>query len=161
MAILKILKDGDELLRKKSREVTEITPRIITLLDDMKDTLHKANGCGLAAPQVGVLRRIVLVEVEDGELYEMINPEIIERSEETQEELEGCLSVPGRWGFTVRPQTVTVKAMDRNGNYYTVTGSDLLARAICHETDHLDGILYTDISTHMLTEEEQKKYKLK
>ena len=161
MAILKILKDGDELLRKKSREVTEITPRIITLLDDMKDTLHKANGCGLAAPQVGVLRRIVLVEVEDGELYEMINPEIIERSEETQEELEGCLSVPGRWGFTVRPQTVTVKAMDRNGNYYTVTGSDLLARAICHETDHLDGILYTDISTHMLTEEEKKKYKLK
>ncbi len=161
MAILKILKDDDELLRKKSREVTEITPRIITLLDDMKDTLHKANGCGLAAPQVGVLRRIVLVEVEEGELYEMINPEIIERSEETQEELEGCLSVPGRWGFTVRPQTVTVRAMDRNGNYYTVTGSDLLARAICHETDHLDGILYTDISTHMLTEEEIKKYKLR
>ena len=89
MAILKILKDGDELLRKKSREVTEITPRIITLLDDMKDTLHKANGCGLAAPQVGVLRRIVLVEVEDGKLYEMINPEIIERSEELQHELEG------------------------------------------------------------------------
>lgn len=161
MAILKILKDDDELLRKKSREVTEITPRIITLLDDMKDTLHKANGCGLAAPQVGVLRRIALVEVEEGELYEMINPEIIERSEETQEELEGCLSVPGRWGFTIRPETVTVRAMDRNGNYYTVTGSDLLARAICHETDHLDGILYTDISTHMLTEEEKKKYKLK
>lgn len=161
MAILKILKDGDELLRKKSREVTEITPRVITLLDDMRDTLHKANGCGLAAPQVGVLRRIVLVEVEEGELYEMINPEIIERSEDTQEELEGCLSVPGRWGYTLRPQTVTVRAMDRNGNYYTVTGSDLLARAICHETDHLDGILYTDNATHMLTEEEIKKCKLR
>ncbi len=154
MAILKILKDGDELLRKKSREVTEITPRIITLLDDMKDTLHKANGCGLAAPQVGVLRRIVLVEVEDGKLYEMINPEIIERSDDIQEELEGCLSVPGKWGITRRPQTVTVKAMDRNGNYYTVTGSDLLARAICHETDHLDGILYTDHALRMLTKEE-------
>ena len=161
MAILKILKEGDELLRKKSREVTEITPRIITLLDDMKDTLHKANGCGLAAPQVGVLRRIVIIETEEDKLYEMINPEIIERSEETQEELEGCLSVPGKWGYTLRPQKVTVKAMDRNGNYYTLTGTDLLARAICHETDHLDGILYTDNATHMLTEEEKKKLKLK
>ena len=98
MAILKILKDGDEILRKKSREVTETTPRVLTLLDDMKDTLHKANGAGLAAPQVGVLRRIVLIEVEDGKLYEMINPEIIERTEELQHELEGCRSIPGRWG---------------------------------------------------------------
>ncbi len=154
MAILKILKEDDELLRKTSREVTEITPRILTLLDDMKDTLHKANGCGLAAPQVGVLRRIVLVEVEEGELYEMINPEIIERSEETQEELEGCLSVPGKWGITKRPMTVTVKAMNRNGEYYTLTGSDLLARAICHETDHLDGILYVDHALRMLTKKE-------
>ena len=154
MAILKILKDGDELLRKKSREVTEITPRIITLLDDMKDTLHKANGCGLAAPQVGVLRRIVLVEVEDGKLYEMINPVIIERSEELQHELEGCLSLPNRWGITERPQRVTVKAMDRNGKYYTLTGEGLLARAICHETDHLDGILYSDKAIRMLSPEE-------
>ncbi len=154
MAILKILKEDDELLRKKSREVTEITPRILTLLDDMKATLHKANGAGLAAPQVGVLRRIVLVEVEDGKLYEMINPEIIERSDETQEELEGCLSVPGKWGITCRPKTVTVKAMDRNGKYYTVTGSGLLARAICHETDHLDGILYIDHALRMLTKKE-------
>ena len=154
MAVLKILKDGDELLRKKSREVTEITPRVLTLLDDMKDTLHKANGAGLAAPQVGVLRRIVLIEVEDGKLYEMINPEIIERSEELQHELEGCLSLPGRWGITERPAKVTVKAMDRNGDYYTVTGTDLLARAICHETDHLDGILYSDNAVRMLTPEE-------
>lgn len=153
MAVLKILKDGDELLRKKSREVTEITPRVLTLLDDMKDTLHKANGAGLAAPQVGVLRRIVLIEVEDGKLYEMINPEIIERSEELQHELEGCLSIPGRWGYTERPKTVTVRAMDRNGKYYTVTGTDLLARAICHETDHLDGILYSD-HARMLSKKE-------
>lgn len=153
MAILKILKDGDEILRKKSREVTEITPRVLTLLDDMKDTLHKANGAGLAAPQVGVLRRIVLIEVEDGKLYEMINPEIIERSEELQHELEGCLSIPGRWGYTERPKTVTVRAMDRNGKYYTVTGTGLLARAICHETDHLDGILYSD-HARMLSQKE-------
>ena len=154
MAILKILKDDDPMLRKVSREVDEITPRIITLLDDMKDTLHKANGAGLAAPQVGVLRRVVLVETEKGKLYEMINPVIIERSEELQHELEGCLSLPGRWGITERPAKVTVKAMDRNGNYYTVTGTDLLARAICHETDHLDGILYSDNAVRMLTPEE-------
>ena len=154
MAILKILKDGDETLRKVSREVTEITPRVLTLLDDMRDTLYKANGVGLAAPQVGVLRRIVLIEVEDGKLYEMINPVIIERSDEKQHELEGCLSVPGKWGVTERPLTVTVKAMDRHGKYYTVTGSDLLARAICHETDHLDGVLYTDHALRMLTKEE-------
>jgi peptide deformylase len=153
MAILKILKDDDEILRKVSREVTEITPRVLTLLDDMRDTLYKANGVGLAAPQVGVLRRIVLIEVEDGKLYEMINPVIIERSDEKQHELEGCLSVPGKWGITERPLTVTARAMDRNGKYYTVTGTDLLARAICHETDHLDGILYSD-HARMLTKEE-------
>ena len=154
MAILKILKDDDPMLRKVSREVDEITPRIITLLDDMKDTLHKANGAGLAAPQVGVLRRVVLVETEKGKLYEMINPVIIERSEELQHEIEGCLSLPNRWGITERPKKVTVKAMDRNGKYYTLTGTDLLARAICHETDHLDGVLYSDKALRMLTPEE-------
>ena len=156
MAILKILKDGDEILRKKSREVTEITPRVLTLLDDMKETLHKANGAGLAAPQVGVLRRIVLIEVEDGKLYEMINPVITEHSDEIQHELEGCLSIPGRWGYTDRPKTVTVKAMDRNGNYYTVTGTGLLARAICHELDHLEGILYSD-HARMLSKKEAEE----
>lgn len=154
MAILKILKDSDPTLRKISREVDVISPRIITLLDDMRDTLHRANGCGLAAVQVGVLRRVVIIETEEGKLYEMINPVITERSEELQHEMEGCLSLPGRWGITCRPKTVTVRAMDRNGKYYTVTGSDLLARAICHETDHLDGILYIDKAEHMLTKEE-------
>ena len=158
MAILKIIKEDDPLLRETSREVKEITPRIIRLLDDMTETLHKANGAGLAAVQVGVLRRVVLVETEPGQLYEMINPVIIERSEEIQEELEGCLSLPGKWGFTQRPMTVTVEATDRNGKRYTVTGSELLARAICHECDHLDGIIYTDRATHMLTKEEVKKY---
>lgn len=146
------------MLRQTSREVTEITPRIIRLLDDMIDTLHKANGCGLAAVQVGVLRRVVLVETEEGKLYEMINPVITERSEETQEELEGCLSLPGKWGITTRPMTVTVEATDRTGKRYSVTGSGLLARAICHECDHLDGILYSDNAIHMLTKEEIKKY---
>lgn len=154
MAILKIIKDDDPMLRKVSREVDAITPRIITLLDDMKDTLHKANGAGLAAVQVGVLRRVVLIETEKGKLYEMINPVIIERSEELQHEVEGCLSLPNRWGITERPMKVTVKAMDRNGKYYTLTGTDLLARAICHETDHLDGILYSDKAVRMLTPEE-------
>ena len=158
MAILKIIKEDDPLLRETSREVTEITPRILRLLDDMTDTLHKANGAGLAAVQVGVLRRVVLVEAEPGQLYEMINPVIIERSEETQEEIEGCLSLPGKWGITTRPMTVTVEATNRHGEKYTVTGSDLLARAICHECDHLDGIIYPDRAIHMLTKEEVKKY---
>lgn len=154
MAILKIIKDGDPMLRRVSREVDEITPRIITLLDDMKDTLHKANGAGLAAVQVGVLRRVVIIETESGKLYEMINPVITERSKELQHEVEGCLSIPNRWGITERPKKVTVKAMDRNGNYYTLTGTDILARAICHETDHLDGILYSDNAIRMLSPEE-------
>ena len=152
MAILKIVKEGEEILRKKSRPVTEITPRIIQLLDDMKDTLHKANGCGLAAVQVGVLRRIVLVEAEPGELIEMINPEII-ATEGEQQDLEGCLSVPGKYGITTRPMTVTVRAMDRNGQWFEATGSELKARAFCHELDHLDGVLYID-HAKMLTQEE-------
>lgn len=154
MAILKILKDNDLTLRKVSREVEAITPRIITLLDDMRDTLHKANGCGLAAVQVGVLRRVVIIEVEDGKIYELINPVITERSDELQHEVEGCLSLPSRWGIVSRPKTVTVRAMDRNGRYYNLKGSDLLARAICHETDHLDGVLYIDKAERMLTADE-------
>ena len=153
MAVLNIIKDGDELLRKTSRPVTEITPRIIRLLDDMKDTLHKANGVGLAAPQVGVLRRIAIVECEPGELIELINPEIIEQSGE-QEEVEGCLSVPERWGITKRPAKVKVKATDRHGNTFTVEGEGLLARALCHETDHLDGIIFYDKAVRMLTKDE-------
>ena len=143
MAILNIVKEGDPVLRGKCREVTEITPRILTLLDDMAETLHKADGCGLAAPQVGVRRRIALVEVEEGELIELINPEIIERSGQ-QEEIEGCLSSPGKWGITKRPMKVTVKALNRKGEEFTVSGSGLKARAFCHEIDHLDGILFVD-----------------
>lgn len=154
MAILKIITKEDELLRKKSRPVEEITPRIIRLLDDMKDTLHKANGAGLAAVQVGVLRRVVLVETEPGELIELINPELISVSEETQEGLEGCLSVPDEWGIVKRPMKATVRAQDRYGNWFEVTGEGLKARCFCHELDHLDGKLYTDSVTKMLTPED-------
>ena len=143
MAKLNIIKYGDETLRKVSREVTEITPRVLTLLDDMAQTMHEANGCGLAAPQVGVLRRIVVVEVEEGELIEMINPTIIAFAGE-QYEQEGCLSVPEEWPYTKRPMHVTVRAMNRKGETFEVSGSGLLARAFCHEIDHLDGKLMID-----------------
>ena len=144
MAKLKIIKFGDPTLRKVSRPVDEITPRIRMLLDDMIETMRDAGGCGLAAPQVGVLRRLAVIEVEEGKVYELINPKIIAFSGE-QQESEGCLSNPGLYGITKRPMSVTVRAMDRNGNTYDLTGSELLARAICHECDHLDGKLYTDV----------------
>lgn len=153
MAILNIVKEGDDVLRKICRPVESITPRTLQLLDDMLETLHHANGVGLAAPQVGVLRRIAIVEVVDGQVYELINPEIIER-EGTQNEMEGCLSVPEQWGITERPMKVTVRAMNRKGETYTVSGSGLLARAFCHEIDHLDGVLFKDHAVHMLTPEE-------
>lgn len=144
MAKLKILKFGDPALRKVCRPVDEITPRIITLLDDMIETMRAAEGCGLAAPQVGILRRIAVIEVEEGKVYELINPKIIAYTGE-QKEQEGCLSNPGKWGITKRPRAVTVRAMNRHGEEYELVGSDLLARAICHECDHLDGKLYTDV----------------
>ena len=143
MAILNIVKEGDPVLRKTSREVKEITPRIITLLDDMRETLKQANGAGLAAVQVGVLRRIVLVDTEETGLLELINPKIIAYTG-TQEETEGCLSVPGVWGITKRPMSVTVKALNRDGEEFTVTGTGLAARAFCHELDHLEGVLFID-----------------
>ena len=143
MAKLQIVKYGDETLRKVCRPVDKITPRIITLLDDMIETMHAADGVGLAAPQVGVLRRIAIVEVEEGQLYELINPRIIAYAGE-QKEQEGCLSIPGRWGITKRPQHVTVRATNRYGEEFEVSGSDLLARAFCHEIDHLDGKLFID-----------------
>ena len=143
MAKLKIVKMGDETLRKVCRPVEKITPRIVTLLDDMIETMHDADGCGLAAPQVGILRRIAVVEVDPGQVIELINPKIIAFSGEQQEQ-EGCLSIPGRWGITTRPKHVTVRAMNRKGETFDVTGSDLLARALCHEIDHLDGKLFID-----------------
>ena len=148
MAKLKILKVGDETLRKVSRPVDAITPRIIRLLDDMIETMRAADGVGLAAPQVGVLRRIVVIETPDEGLIELINPKIIAFAGE-QESEEGCLSVPGRWGMTKRPMHVTVRALNRKGETVEINGSGLLAKAFCHEIDHLDGKLYIDIAKMM------------
>ncbi len=148
MAKLKIVKIGDDVLRKVCRPVDKITPRVLTLLDDMVETMRAANGVGLAAPQVGVLRRIVVIEVEEGNVIELINPKIIAYSGE-QTDTEGCLSVPGRSGVVTRPKHVTVRALNRAGESFDITGSDLLARAFCHEIDHLDGRLYVDIAESM------------
>ncbi|MDD6260614.1 MAG: peptide deformylase [Clostridiales bacterium] len=148
MAKRKILTDRDPTLRQISRPVERITPRIQQLLDDMLETMRAADGVGLAAPQVGVLRRLVVVEVEEGKPIFLINPEITYTSGE-QEGTEGCLSVPGRAGVVLRPQKVTVKATGRDGKPLEITGTDLLARAFCHEIDHLDGKLYTDIALYM------------
>jgi peptide deformylase len=152
MAKLKILKDGDTALRLKSRPVSDINKRILTLLDDMTETMRHADGVGLAAPQVGVLRRVVVIECEPGEVLELINPVIVERSGE-QYEIEGCLSVPGRQGYTHRPMHVKVEALNRAGEKVTLEGEGLLARAFCHEIDHLDGILYID-HAEMVVEED-------
>lgn len=143
MAKLNIVKYGDDILRKVCRPVEKITPRTLTLLDDMVETMRAADGCGLAAPQVGILRRIAVVEVEEGNPIELINPKIVAYAGE-QHEQEGCLSLPGEWGVTVRPAHVTVRALNRNGEEFEITGSDLLARALCHEIDHLDGKLFID-----------------
>lgn len=156
MAKLKIVKFGDPMIRKVSRPVEEITPRILTLLDDMVETMRDAGGCGLAAVQVGVLRRIAVIEVEEGNVIELINPKIIAFAGE-QNEQEGCLSNPGEYGITKRPKHVTVRAMDRYGKEFEVSGTDLLARAICHECDHLDGKLYTDVQIRALTEKELRR----
>lgn len=144
MALREILKFGEDILRKKCREVTAFDDKLRQLLDDMKETLQAADGVGLAAPQVGILRRAVIIDVRDGKgVIELINPVIIEKNG-TQTGNEGCLSAPGEWCEVERPQSVTVKAFDRNGNEFELKGSDLLARAICHEVDHLDGILFID-----------------
>ena len=154
MAILNIVKEGDKILRSVCRPVDKITSRTIRLLDDMRDTLKDAEGVGLAAPQVGIMRRICIVENENGEIYELINPRIIATSAETQQGREGCLSLPGEWGIVERPASVTVEAYNRNGELVQITGSGLTGRCFCHEIDHLDGILYKDKAVRMLTEEE-------
>ena len=148
MARLNIRKIGDPVLRQTSRPVKEINARIITLLDDMAETMRDADGVGLAAPQVGVLRRVVVIETPDSGLIELINPRIIAVDGE-QTGYEGCLSVPGQSGTVTRPMTVTVHALDRHGRAFEMTGEGLLARAFCHELDHLDGQLYVDIATEM------------
>ena len=144
MALRKILTldtDG-ETLRKKSREVTEINDRIFTLLDDMAETMYHAAGVGLAAPQVGVLKRVVVIDIGEG-LIELINPVIVYKKGE-QINAEGCLSVPGKSGTVARPEKVIVRALNRNGEEFEVRGEDLLAIALCHEIDHLDGTVYVD-----------------
>lgn len=141
LAIRNIVKFGDDVLNKKCRPVEKIDDRILMLLDDMHDTLVKSGGVGLAAPQVGILKRICIIDIGEG-LIELINPEIIKTSGSVND-VEGCLSVPGRWGYVTRPKKVTVRALDRNGKQFEMTGEDLLARAFCHEIDHLDGVLFT------------------
>lgn len=159
MALRNILTKEEPLLYKKCRPVTAFNARLHQLLDDMAETLRQANGVGLAAPQVGVLRRAVLVietnvpEGEDEYIIELINPEIIERSG-LQKGAEGCLSVPGEYGIVERPMNVTVRAQDRNGNWFEVSGEGLTARCFCHEIDHLDGVVFTSRCERMLTEEE-------
>lgn len=154
MAILHILTEEEPRLKKKSRPVDEITDRIKTLLDDMVETMRRADGVGLAAPQVGVLRRIVVCEVEEGEVIELINPEIIAQSG-SQTGREGCLSLPGKQGIVTRPSYVKVRALDRNGVMREYEGTELLARCFCHEIDHLDGILYTKRAQRMVDPDEE------
>ena len=143
MAIRNIVKLGDDILRKVCRSQLTFDERLHQILDDMAETMYAADGAGLAAPQVGILRRYCIVDAGDG-LVEMINPVIIKKSGEQLGE-EGCLSIPGKFEPVVRPLEVTVRAQDRNGNTFTVTGEGLKARAMCHEIDHLDGILYIDL----------------
>lgn len=143
MGIRKIRINDDPILKKTSRVVEKFDDRLFKLLDDMRDTLYDADGCGLAAVQVGVLKRVVVIDTGDGPI-ELINPEIAERSDENQYNYEGCLSLPGKSGITIRPMTVKVKAQNREGKWCLYKGEDLKARAFCHELDHLDGHLYTE-----------------
>ncbi len=152
MAYRQIRKDGDEVLRKISKPVDTIDKKILALLEDMADTMYRADGVGLAAPQIGILKRMVVIDVGDG-LYEMINPVILEQSGE-QDGMEGCLSIPGIMGKVKRPMNVTLRYTDRNGESVTIEASEFFARAICHELDHLDGILYKDKAYKMYTEKE-------
>ena len=154
MATRRILTDGDEILRKISRPVNEIDKRTKTLLDDMAETMYKNEGVGLAAPQVGVLRRIVVIDIGEG-LLELINPEIVQ-TEGSKIDVEGCLSIPGKRGTVERPTKVVVNALNRKGKAIQVTGEGLLAVALCHELDHLDGILYTDKMIEDVTDKEDK-----
>lgn len=157
MAIRKIITQGDEVLTKKCREVTEFNERLHDLLDDMADTLEESGGVGLAAPQVGVLRRVVLVINDEEEILELINPEII-HTEGEQTGPEGCLSVPGKFGMVTRPNFVRVRAQDRFGEWFEAEGEELTARCFCHELEHLDGHLYVEHIDHFLTEEELQQY---
>ena len=152
MALRNIRIDGDDILRKKCRPITEMTPKIQELIDDMLETMYEAEGVGLAAPQVGILKRLVVIDVGEGPIV-LINPEIVEKSDE-QTGMEGCLSLPGKAGEVTRPNHVVCKAFNEDMEEITVEGEELLARAICHELDHLDGILYKDLAKNGLVDVE-------
>ena len=154
MALRKILTDRDPVLHKTSRPVTNFDDRLHDLLDDLKETLANAGGAGLAAPQVGILRRCVIVVDENDEMLELVNPEVIERSEEIQDGFEGCLSVPGMWGMVERPMRVKVRAQDRTGAFFEAEGAGIVARCFCHEIDHLDGRLFTELTDHLYTQKD-------
>jgi len=157
MALRKIRIVGDEVLRKKAKKVDKFDSRLHQLIDDMKETMYDANGIGLAAPQVGILKRVIVIDIGD-QLIEMVNPQII-NSEGKEIDIEGCLSVPEKWGEVERPLNILVKGFDRFGNEIEVNASGLLARAFCHEIDHLDGILFTDRSLRLLSREEIEEIK--
>lgn len=154
MAKRNIVKVGEDILRKKCREVTAFDDKLWVLLDDMLETMKDANGVGLAAPQVGILRRVVVIDVGEGPI-ELVNP-VITSVKGKQREVEGCLSVPGQWGYVTRPAKVKVTAQNRYGKEIKVEGTEMLARALCHEIDHLNGVIFTDIADEM-TEIEEKQ----
>ena len=158
MAIRNILNKKDETLHKVCKPVIKFDEKLHTLLDDMAETLAKAEGVGLAAPQVGILRRLCIIDLYDGEgIHELINPEIIWRSDETQRVQEGCLSCPNEWGYTIRPMKVRFKAQDRNGKWYEQEAEELFAQAVCHELDHLDGILFLEKVVEFIDPEDLKE----
>ncbi|MGM9590538.1 MAG: peptide deformylase [Faecousia sp.] len=152
MGLRKILTDKEPALHKVCRPVTSFDSKLHKLLDDMAETMQEANGVGLAAPQVGILRRVVVVDLGD-EILELVNPSLLE-TDGDQTGAEGCLSVPGKYGLVKRPYYAKVKAQDRNGEWFEVEGEELVARCFCHELDHLDGIVYTEVMERFLTEEE-------
>ncbi len=152
MALRRIHTDQEPALHKVCKPVTSFDSKLHTLLEDMKETLEDANGVGLAAPQVGILRRVVVVDTGD-EVLELVNPELVETSGE-QEGAEGCLSVPGKYGLVKRPMFAKVRAQDRNGDWFEAEGEELIARCFCHELDHLDGIVYTQVMERFLSEDE-------
>ena len=159
MALRKIIEVGDPCLAKVCRPVTSFNSRLHALLDDMTETLNDVGGAGLAAPQVGILRRAVIVLDEESESYlELVNPEIVAVSEEVQTGLEGCLSVPGKWGIVTRPAVVRVRAQDRFGEWFEAEADGMTARCFCHELEHLDGHLYTEHIDHFLSDEELRAY---
>ncbi len=157
MALRNIVKDGDPILRKVCRPVEKFDMRLWDLLDDMTQTMYEADGVGLAGPQVGMMRRVCVVDCYDGEgVVELINPEII-AAEGEQTGNEGCLSFPGLWGTVTRPNKVTVRAQDRNGNWFEVTGEELKARAFCHEIDHLNGVCFVDVAKEVTREVKEEE----